>query len=89
MIVLPAVSSTFQIDKANDKITNMMTLAKMLPITDRATQADELTWACFTSEDRRLACRLSRSVRFASDSRAIRQSRFALKAVFPVLLWKP
>jgi hypothetical protein len=42
MIVLATVIKHFQIDKANDKITDMMTLAKMLPFTDGAAQADEL-----------------------------------------------
>ena len=37
-----SVVKHFQIDKANDKITNMMTLAKMLPFTDGSAQADEL-----------------------------------------------
>ena len=36
MIILGTVIKHFQIDKANDKITNMMKLAKMLPFTDGA-----------------------------------------------------
>jgi len=42
MLVLAAVIKYFQIDKANDKILDMMTLAKMLPFTDGAAQAEEL-----------------------------------------------
>jgi hypothetical protein len=40
--ILGAVISEFKINKANDKIENMMTLAKMLPFTDGALQASEL-----------------------------------------------
>jgi hypothetical protein len=42
MIVLATVIKHFQIDKANEKITDMMTLAKMLPFTEGSAQADEL-----------------------------------------------
>jgi hypothetical protein len=42
MIVLATVVKHFQIDKANDKITDMMTLAKMLPFTEGSAQAEEL-----------------------------------------------
>ena len=42
MAILGAVISEFKINKANDKIENMMTLAKMLPFTDGALQASEL-----------------------------------------------
>jgi hypothetical protein len=42
MAILGAIVSEFKINKANDKIENMMTLAKMLPFTDGALQASEL-----------------------------------------------
>lgn len=45
MLILAAVVKHFQIDKANDKITDMMMLAKMLPFTDGATQAEDLKHA--------------------------------------------
>ena len=45
MVVLAEVIKHFQIDKANDKIMAMMRLAKMLPFTDGAAQAEELKCA--------------------------------------------
>ena len=42
MAIMGAVIAAFRIDKANDKIEKMMILAKMLPFTDGALQADQL-----------------------------------------------
>jgi hypothetical protein len=42
MVVLAIIIKQFKINKANDKISDLMTLAKMLPFTDGAIQAEQL-----------------------------------------------
>lgn len=45
VIVLAATIKQFKIDKVTDKITDMMTFAKMLPFTDGAVQTEQLRQA--------------------------------------------